>query len=288
VAIAAVMTVLAAMPAGSLIYRAGMQVAKVEGLAARQWSAGQVVTRILGDHWSRVETVASPEPGVMARFREELWLSLQLGVMAAWAAMLLGLLLAWWIRRPRRTALPVIFLLAAALALPGPLVALGLIFLLNRPELPWLVALYDQTLLAPWLALLVRTLPWATLVLWFALRTVPADVLDAATVEGAGPLAKLIRIVLPLRWSALVLAWLVAFVLALGDMAFTVIVLPPGVETISVRIFRLMHAAADSEVAAVCLLILLGASAATAVFAVLARTELRRAATQGRSTPVEG
>jgi ABC-type spermidine/putrescine transport system permease subunit II len=136
------------------------------------------------------------------------------------------------------------------------LVALALIFLLNRPELPWLATLYDQTLLAPGAALLVRTLPWTTLVLWFALRSVPADVLDAAAVDGAGRIRRLLRIALPLRFAALALAWLVAFVLAAGDLAFTVIVLPPGVKTLAVRIFLLIHAAADSEVAAVCLVIL--------------------------------
>jgi iron(III) transport system permease protein len=158
-----------------------------------------------------------------------------------------------------------------------------LIFLLNRPELPWLATLYDQTLLAPGLALIVRTLPWTTLLLWFALRSVPADVLDAAAVDGAGPIRRLVRIVLPLRYGALALAWLVAFVIAIGDLAFTVIVLPPGVETIPVRMFRLMHAAADSEVAAVCLLIVLGVSLVAATFAVLARFELRRAANMARA-----
>ena len=43
----------------------------------------------------------------------------------------------------------------------------------NQPELPWLVQLYDHSILAPFLALFVRGLPAAIFVLWHALHTVP-------------------------------------------------------------------------------------------------------------------
>jgi iron(III) transport system permease protein len=268
---AAVMCALTAAPLASLIYKAGIDVVKVDGQATRFWSVGKLLERVFGAGWWQGEGAQYSEPGVLARFGDEMAWSLQLGAAAATSATVVGLALAWWLRQRGRRGMALWSLLAASLAVPGPLVALALIFLLNRSELPWLAALYDQTLLAPWLALLVRTLPWTTLILWFAVRSVPSDVLDAAAIDGAGPLAQLTRIVLPLRYAAIGLAWLVAFVLSLGDLAFTVIVLPPGVETISVRIFRLMHAAADSEVAAVCLVILFGLSAATGALALLNR-----------------
>jgi len=258
--VAALMSVLIAVPLGSLVFKAGVEVVKVDGDVQRQWSAGVLLDRV----WD-----SGP------RFADELQWSFELGFFAATAATLGGLLLAWWLRDVRAGSLPVLAALSAALALPGPLVALGIIFLLNR-DLPGLTTLYDQTLLAPWLALIVRTLPWTTLVLWFAVRSVPKDVLDAAAIDGAGSARRLVRIVLPLRRGALLLAWLVAFVLSVGDMAFTVIVLPPGVETISVRIFRLIHAAADSEVAAVCLMLLLAQAAAMLAAAWVLRWELGR------------
>ncbi len=277
IAVALAMLALVAVPLGSLIYKAGIEVIKVDAEILRQWSAAKLLERIFGSQalfWR--ELPSRPEPGVFSRFGEEMWWSLRLGALAATTAAAVGLLLAWWLRGTGRRTVPTLSLLAAAIAMPGPLVALGLIFLLNRPELPWLVTFYDQTLLAPWLALVIRTLPWTTLLLWFALRSVPQDVLDAAAVDGAGPVTRLARIVLPLRLGAVALAWLVAFVLAVGDLAFTVIVLPPGVETLSVRIFRLIHAAADNEVAAVCLVILAALSGVTALAAWLLAVWLRQ------------
>jgi iron(III) transport system permease protein len=49
------------------------------------------------------------------------------------------------------------------------------------------------------------------------------------------------------------MAALVTFAVAFGDLAATVLVLPPGAETLPVRIFRLIHAAAADEVAGMCL-----------------------------------
>jgi iron(III) transport system permease protein len=267
-AVALVMLVLVGVPLGSLIYKAGIEVVKVDAEVVRQWSAAKLVERVFGSRalfWRELPT--GLEPGVFVRFGKQMRWSLQLGALSATAAAVLGLLLAWWLRETGRRTLPTLAVLAASLAMPGPLVALCLIALLNRPELPWLVTLYDQTLLAPWLALVIRTLPWTTLLLWFALRSVPQDVLDAAAVDGARPVTRLLWIVLPLRAGAVALAWLVAFVLAAGDMSFTIIVLPPGVETLAVRMLRLIHEAADNEVAAVCLVILAALSGITAVAA---------------------
>ncbi len=283
------MLVCTAVPLGSLIYKAGIDVVKVDAQVVRQWSLAKLLERVFGSgaaFWR--DAPSPPEPGVFSRFGEEMRWSLDLSLFSATVATLGGLLVAWWLlivwpRRAARRATPVISVLGAAMAVPGPLVGLALIFLLNRPQLPWLVTLYDQTLLAPGLALVIRTLPWTTLVLWFALRSVPADVLDAAAVDGAGPVRRLLWIALPLRLRAVLLAWLVAFVLSFGDMAFTVTVLPPGVETLAVKIFRLIHAAADSEVAAVCLVIVAGTALLTAAATFIVRPTGRRAPLSGQA-----
>jgi len=256
----------AGVPLGSLVYLAGLE---FDHHRVRHWSLRKLLSGIF--------TGGS---------------SLLLGVLAATTAAALGLGLAWWLRstpwrfqrspqcpggrwrRDRaRWGLPIA---VAAFAVPGPLVAVAIVQLMNRREVPPLVFLYDQTLAAPWLALLVRTLPWTTLFCWAALRTVPDELLDVAATDGAGRLASLWNVALPLRRGAVASAWLVAFLLSLGDVAFTVIVLPPGVETISVRIFRLIHARTDYDVAGVCLLLIVVLSLA-GTLAALALGALHRA-----------
>jgi ABC-type spermidine/putrescine transport system permease subunit II len=99
----------------------------------------------------------------------------------------------------------------------------------------------------------IRGLPLSILVSWYALRSVADDVLEAAALDGAGPLGRLLRIAVPQRLSALLAAWLAAFAVSLGDLAATVLVTPPGVTTVAIRIFGLLHAGVDDQVAGLCL-----------------------------------
>ena len=74
---------------------------------------------------------------------------------------------------------------ALFLAVPGPVIGLGIIALLTTPDVPGLFWLYNQSIFAPWLALWMRSLPLATLIMWQALRSVPVEMLEAAAVDGA-------------------------------------------------------------------------------------------------------
>ena len=81
--------------------------------------------------------------------------------------------------------------------------------------------------------------------------------------DGAGPLARFWRIALPSRASAIGLAWVVALAAALGELVASILVVPPGVTTLSIRIFGLLHYGIEDQVAGVCLA-LLGLSIAVA------------------------
>ena len=50
--------------------------------------------------------------------------------------------------------------------LPGPIVGLWIIRMLNRPDLDWVTWLYDHSVLAPVAATVIRALPAALLVSW--------------------------------------------------------------------------------------------------------------------------
>ena len=88
--------------------------------------------------------------------------------------------------------------------------------------------------------------------------------LDSAATEGCDSWGQLGRIVLPQRLPALGVAWLIGLALALGDLTATVLVVPPGVETLSIHVFNLVHYGVEDQVAGICLALtaLLGAMAA--------------------------
>jgi iron(III) transport system permease protein len=247
-AVWAIIFPLAAVPLGSLAYKAGVVVSKTEeGAFVRAWSVVKCLTIVAESPWEYA--------------REFRW-SLELGVLAATTALVVGLALAWLARRGGMRAAPAVLATALTLAIPGPLIGIGLAWLLDRPDSPALNVLYDDDRFRPWLALTVRALPLVTLVLWHALRSLAPGPLDAAATEGAGRWRRLWRIALPQRVAAVAVAWVVGLAVALGDLAASILTLPPGVETLAVRIFGLLHSGVEDEVAGISLALLLILAAA--------------------------
>ena len=187
------------------------------------------------------------------RHSREFGWSLLICPLAAAAAVLAAIPLAWLARRGGVKSLPALAIAAVALAVPGPVLGLAIITLLDRPELSVLAWLYDQSILAPFLALWIRGLPIAIFVLWYAMQTIPRELLDSAAVDGAGPWTQLCRIALPMRWPAVALAFLLSLAMGLGDLAASILVVPPGVVTLSIHIFGLLHYGVEDQVAGICL-----------------------------------
>jgi iron(III) transport system permease protein len=257
-----IMALIAGVPLGNLLYKAGILVTATPAGHVRSWSAMKVVERV----------TAAP-----AEFSGELWLSSRLGGAAAAGGLALALPLAWSMRLARRTPRLRLVGIALCLTIPGPLLGLTVIHVLNRPPdspVAALAALYDSNF-APWLVQTIRALPLVTLILWPALASVPDAMLDAAACEGAGWWDRLVRIALPQRWAAVAAAWLVGFAIAVGELAATVLVLPPQQSTaISVRVFQLLHYGVDDRLAAICLVMVAGIATLTGIAGVLLRRKM--------------
>ena len=263
------MLLLVGVPLGSLVYKAGVVVTQTDAGRIRSFSPVKCLQIIC----------SAPE-----NFRRELGWSMLIGVLSATAAVLTAIPLAWMARKKRIARPMVTALWQFTFAICNLQFA---IYIVNRrafgparadlghwhyplvesAELPALVWLYDHSILAPWLAVYLRSLPIATLIMWHALQTVPEELLESAMVDGAGPMTRLWRIALPMRWSAAAVAWLAALAISLGDLAASILVVPPGVTTLSIRIFGLLHYGVEDQVAGICLaMILIFAALAAAIF----------------------
>ncbi len=236
--LAMLLALLVGWPLANLIYKAGLVATLGSNGPVRYWSLAKCL-----------EIVATSP----ARYPQEFFWSLVLSLLAATTAVVLAGALVWWARRSRLATAIAVVAAAVTMAVPGPLLGIGIIEMLNQPAVPLLTYLYDQSIAAPWLAMVVRSLPPAMLILWHAMRTTPPEMLDAAAVDGAGPLARFWRIALPSRWPAVGLAWLVALAVALGELAASILVVPPGITTLSIRIFGLLHYGVEDRVAGICL-----------------------------------
>ena len=224
-------------------------------MASLAWKCGvEVVQMPLGRerHWSLVKCLAIVV-GSPGRYHREIASSLITGSTAATAATIVGALFAWGARRSRGWSGALVASIACGLALPGPVLGIAIIKLMNRPGWPWALYLYDRTIVPCVVAQMVRALPLACLMLWYAFETIPADELEAAELDGAGAWARFRRVALPQRWFAVVAAWLMALAVAIAEIGATILVVPPGVEPLSVRISGLLHYGVEDQVAGICL-----------------------------------
>jgi len=234
-----VVAVTVAVPLANLVFQAGEE-SRAEGTSVvRTWSAERFL-----------ETIVLTTRRFANAFR---W-TVVISGSATTLACVTGLPLAWLARHRGIRSLPAVLGVTAGLAVPAPLVAQSVIWLLNR-ESPLLLGwLYDRSILAPTLTVAVRGLPAVTVVLWFAFRSIADDQLDTATVDGAGMWRRLWSVAVPQSAAPLAVAWLIGFAIAAGDVTASILVMPPGIETAAVRVFELIHAGVDEQVAGLCLL----------------------------------
>lgn len=204
-------------------------------------------------HWSAEKVFSTLSKGV-ATFRNEFAATGMLAANTAGASVFLGAILAWWLRLAPRWRWAVGLVLAGLLAAPAPIVGVLVIRLMNQPAIPGLTTLYDNTLTAPVLAIMARTLPLATLICWQAFAAIPQPRLDLARIEGAGPWMLLARVAVPNCWLAILASALACAAVAAGDLSCSILTLPPGVDTVAFRMFGFIHVGSDEQVCAIGLL----------------------------------
>jgi ABC-type spermidine/putrescine transport system permease subunit II len=135
---------------------------------------------------------------------------------------------------------------------PGVLLGIGLIVLLNRA---WFAALYQSAGIII-LAFFVRYLALGWHSVAHALRTVDPNLTDAARMEGATRWQMLRHIHWPQVAPQAAAAWYVVFLLCLWDVESMILVVPPGGETLALRVFNLLHYGHNAQVNALCLTLL--------------------------------
>jgi iron(III) transport system permease protein len=176
-----------------------------------------------------------------------LWLAAVGATLVVGLAVWLGYAQARAGRAFRRAAQVVLVLM---FAVPSTIVGVGLIGVWNRPGL--FGALYGTDAMFL-LAYLARFVPVAALILAATAETVSVSQEEAAAVGGAGWLRTLGGIVLPQMRAGIAAAWVVAFVLAFGELGVSILVAPPGEATLPIRVYTLIANAPSSQVAALAL-----------------------------------
>lgn len=237
----AVVCLLIVIPLGNLIFKAGMETkAAAPGQPTPQisWSAAKVVRLTAQSPW---------------QYRREFGWSLAIAQLGSVCALLMATPLAFWANRSRLAAMMALLTTAVCLALPGPVVGLGIIRFFSTLPGETSAYVYSRTIFAPVLAVAIKCFPLTIGIVWSGLRRTEREMFETARLAGASSWQQLVKIALPTRGSLFVCAFLASFIFNLGDLAASILVVPPGVSTLAIRIFGLIHYGVEDRLAALCL-----------------------------------
>src|SRR6267142_5883318 len=199
-------------------------------------------------------------PGALAAGQAALWNSVLLAGLSATFVIGISFLIATLLHSPRNSArfnpfnpfnLFNVFLWLPFLV-PGVLIGILLIAVFNRPFL----AAFYQSIGIVILAFIIRyfALGWNTVA--HSVRSVDADLTDAARLSGASRWQILRHVHWPQVASQIAAAWYIVYLLCIWDVESMILVVPPGGETLALRIFNLLHYGHNAQVNALCVALL--------------------------------
>lgn len=229
---------LVSVPIASLVYQAGFDVIARGDERIRVWSAGKVVSMLVD---------------FPTRFGTEFAWSFVLGQIVSITAVgvavltaILGLSRTWLRVGGWSVAL-------ASLATPGIITALAVGRIVNQPNSDGLFYLYDRTLFVPWLTLSLKLFPYAFFVATWVISRMSWRPIESTRLDSNSRLAQFRYGWLPQLWHPIAWLWLLTLSMSVADLSATILALPPGVTTVAIRIFNLVHYGVGDQLAALCL-----------------------------------
>ncbi len=188
----------------------------------------------------------------LGRAGDSILRSLMLATVGATLLTVLGFLCGYLVRHRTLALWRSIDMLALlSFALPGTVIGVGLIGLWNRPATG---VVYGT----PVIMILGYLTQYAVLPMRITagtLELVPRACEQAARLCGATWLMGLRHVVVPLARRGLVVAWVAAYVACMRDLGISIVVYPPGADTLPVRMFTLMANGAPDLIAALCVIL---------------------------------
>jgi iron(III) transport system permease protein len=137
-------------------------------------------------------------------------------------------------------------------ATPAAVLGVGLIEIFNAPGI--LNLIYTSEAILIW-AFLIRFMPFAVKPVASSVRGIDPSLEEAAQVHGISKIRTVIHVVLRLSGRGLAAAWILVFILSIGELDAALLVHPAGFQTMPIRIFNAIHFGHVELVSALCLIL---------------------------------
>lgn len=138
-------------------------------------------------------------------------------------------------------------------AFPATVVGISLIYFWNNAFTEFI---YKSCIILI-LAYIIRFIPFATRILEASFKQIAPTLKEAAMLSEKCWIKRTAAIDLPLSLSGIAAGWAIGFVLCMGELGATLLLVPPGKGTVALKIYTLMHYGSNKLVAALCLILIL-------------------------------
>ena len=134
-------------------------------------------------------------------------------------------------------------------AVPSSLVAMGLLHVVNGSLFHWV----SQTVYFPALGCAIKYMPFAAVIFMARAQRIPGEELELGRMYAVSKRAYFFRVALPAYRPAVLGAGVLVFLLTLGEEGITLVLMPPGYETLAVKVYNYLHYGAGELVSGFCL-----------------------------------
>ncbi|MCM8765695.1 MAG: iron ABC transporter permease [Candidatus Omnitrophica bacterium] len=181
---------------------------------------------------------------------QEMVLSIFLALLGAFFCSLVSLFLGYLLENTRgiyRRCINILTLIP--LAIPGPIVGLGLVRWLNRPQ----TALAYSTFLPLLLAYLIRFSCFGIRIISTALKTYGKELWESALIFPVSGLKRFFKINFPLLHPFITITFIISLLFCLTELSATLFLIPPGEMTFLIKIESFFHHGDMESIFAMCL-----------------------------------
>ncbi len=140
-----------------------------------------------------------------------------------------------------------------SVATPASLSGIAIVSMVNQPMLHHL----SGSIIMPVLGAASRFIPFSVIILLAQLRRIDPLLIEAASILHNNPLKIWWKVKLPMMLPGILASICLVFVLTSSELGATLLLIPPGVETITIKIYNYLHYGATEVVAGLCLLMMI-------------------------------
>jgi iron(III) transport system permease protein len=144
-----------------------------------------------------------------------------------------------------------IILLLIPLSIPSSLMGVSMLYFFKNTFLYSSIAL-------PIIVLAIRFLPVAVLIYYATLKAMDRSMVEAAIIYRQHRLKHLVDMMIPMLLPVIIANSGILFVLSMGEVGLTLMTVPPGFNTVTIKLYNYLHYGASETVAALsaCMMLL--------------------------------